>query len=498
MSTSYKQLEKKLTDIHHIESITMLMHWDNAVCLPANSIQERSQQLGTLNAVYNNMVTSSDLKKLIEEAKSCDLNEWQAANLSLIEHKYTHDNIVDPELTNEFKQTSAICLSIWQKAKEANDFKMVEKTLDHLMQMTKKIAHIKADKLGCEPYEALMDSFDRGRTIKQTDKIFSEIKPFLIDIIPEIVKKQPARFDMQALAPFDFQKQKELSILCMQNLQFDLNQGRLDTSAHPFCTLAGNEDIRITTKFQSSDFTSSLMATIHEAGHAAYERQLSNQEFRQQPVGKALGMSWHESQSLFAEKQISGTYEFFEYITPHICKIFGISPNNLTAKDLYQYNLFVQPSLIRVYADEVTYPLHVIIRYELEKAIIDGEIETKDIPSVWNEYYKNYLNIDVTSDKEGCMQDMHWYSGAVGYFPCYTIGAMLSAQIFDKCKQDLPNLKQDVRSGNFANILEWQKTNIHQWGSLYSSDQLLKKSTGKDHISVELYKQHIRNRYLNS
>jgi carboxypeptidase Taq len=319
---------------------------------------------------------------------------------------------------------------------------------------------------------------------------------FLPDAIEKIIEHQITQPPIIKLdGRFSVDKQKQLGLKIMKTLGFDFDRGRLDASTHPFCG-GSSQDIRITTRYREDEFLSSLMGIVHETGHALYELG-QPRKWLHQPVGGWRSMSYHESQSLFYEKQIANSRAFFEYMAPFIQEAFGESGQAWQADNIYRTQTQVQRSLIRVDADEVTYPLHVILRYRLEKELIEGDLKIKDLPEAWNNGMESLVGIRPKDNKDGCMQDVHWPGGAFGYFQSYTLGALIAAQLKDTMRQSYPDFEADIRRGDFADILAWLRTNIHENGSRYSQNELIKHATGKA-LSTDAYKAHIKERYLDS
>jgi len=286
----------------------------------------------------------------------------------------------------------------------------------------------------------------------------------------------------------------ELILFIASLIGFDFLYGRLDVSMHPFCGGA-YKDSRITTRYNEKNFVESLMGILHETGHALYNLGLP-EKWKYQPVGSSLGTVVHESQSLFMEMQICRSYEFLKFASPFIKKIFNKKGKKWEAENLYKIYTFVKPSFIRVDADEVTYPLHVIIRYKIEKDLIEGNVKVKEIPSIWNMYMKNYLGIKPKNNKEGCLQDIHWFDGTFGYFPTYTLGALYAAQLFAEAKKVIPTLSNQITKGKFDKLIKWLRYNVHTRGSLCNSDELIKNIT-REELNIEYFKKHLINRYLN-
>ena len=327
---------------------------------------------------------------------------------------------------------------------------------------------------------------------QQLDSVFNDLKQWLPALLTRVVEKQSATRPRTPTGTFPPPLQKQLGLQVMQTLGFDFNHGRLDISAHPFCG-GVPEDVRITTRYDEQHMLSALMGVIHETGHARYEQNLPKQ-WAGQPAGLARSTAIHESQSLFMEMQLGRSREFLEFIQPQVEAIFGSQPA-LEKDNFVALAQQVKPGFIRVDADEVSYPAHVMLRYDIEKALIEGEIEVEDIPSLWDEKMHHYLGLDTRGNyREGCMQDIHWTDGAFGYFPTYTLGAMYAAQLFAAAKQQLPAISEEIARGNLQNISGWLNDHIWQYGSLLTTDELLTKATGQT-LNPAFFRQHLEQRY---
>ena len=391
-------------------------------------------------------------------------------------------------------QATTECEMIWREARKNNDFKMLLPHLQKVVSLTKDIAKSKADYFKSTPYDALLDTYDPGRKSSDIEKICNDLREFLPGFIQKVEEKQKSK----KIKPFKVKKfseknQKDLGLYCMKKLGFDFSRGRLDISTHPFC--GGNaRDIRLTTRYEQDNFLSGLMGIMHETGHALYQQNLPD-EYKDQAVGDHRNMSVHESQSLLSEIHIARSRDFIEFIQPKILEVFGVSGKEYSVENLYNMVNKVQPSFIRVDADEVTYPAHVILRFDLEKEIISGNLQIKDLPGAWAEGMKKLLGIKPDKDSNGCMQDVHWPSGIFGYFPSYLLGSILSAQFFDKVKEDNPSVSNDIKSGKLHKIIDWVKKNVHSKGRLYSVSDLVINTTGRD-VDVSCYKKYLEHKYL--
>lgn len=492
----YKQLEKVFAKLNDLSQAQSALHWDMATMMPAGGAEARAEQLATLGSISHAILTDDGIEELIGEASndSKKLNSWQKANLHDMKRQFKHAACVPQKLLKELTRQGSKCEMVWRKARTENDFKTLSPHLKKVVDIVRDIAKHKSQAFDCSPYDALLDQFDPGRSTKQLDPIFNDLEAFLPEFIGKVVEKQASQTAITPLkGPFDIAKQKELSLKLLDIIGFDLNEGRFDESVHPFCG-GYPSDIRITTRYDEADFTSSLMGVIHEAGHAMYEAALPS-KWRNQPVGKDCGMTVHESQSLLIEMQACRSRAFLKFLFPMVKKHFGGKGKGWSFENFHRIYNKVEPSLIRVDADEVTYPAHIMLRYHIEKYLIGGDMEVEDLPVAWEQGMEKFLGIKPDSDANGCMQDIHWMDGSFGYFPSYTLGAMYAAQFFSAAKKANKDITKGLEKGDFAPLKTWLNENVHEKGSVYSAEKLLEKATGST-LDVAIYKEHLHKRYL--
>jgi carboxypeptidase Taq len=360
--------------------------------------------------------------------------------------------------------------------------------------LTRDTAAAKAEALGVGSYEALLDQYEPGGSTVLIDRLFAEIEEFLPELLDAALACQAARPQPDApRGPFSIADQRRAAVALIERIGFDFTHGRLDESAHPFCG-GTPDDVRLTTRYDEADFSSALMGVLHETGHGLYERGLPP-EWRRQPVGEARGMAVHESQSLFLEMQVCRSRAFAGFAAPILRGIFGGEGGVWEPEAVYRRQIRVEPGPIRVDADEVTYPAHVILRYRLERAMLAGDLLLPDLPGAWSDGLKQAIGVTPASDREGCLQDIHWYDGAWGYFPTYTLGALIAAQLFAAARQAVPELLPTIERGEFAPLLDWLRTHIHAKGSLLSTADLVEAATGAP-LGAAAFERHLRERYL--
>jgi len=493
---SYKTLEKIFYKINDLRQTQAVLHWDTATIMPVGGADARSEQLATIESIQHALITDESINELILDAESKldSLNPWQKSNVIEMRRRWKHASAVPQKLLKEFVKAGSKCEMVWRSAKVDNDFKQLVPALKKVVNLVREIATIKSKTFGCDQYTALLDQYDPGRTTQDLELVFEDLKQFVPGFIAEVIEKQKSRSQLLPLqGNFPMEKQKRLAKEIMKILGFNFNYGRLDESRHPFCG-GYPSDIRITTRYDESNLIPGMMGIFHETGHALYEDGLPR-SLRGQPVGEARGMSVHESQSLFMEMQVCRSRSFLKYFLPMVKQEFNVDGAQWEVDNVYNSVTKVQPSFIRVDADEVTYPAHILLRYYMEKYLVSGEMEVEDLPDAWDQGMERFLGIRPSSDKEGCMQDIHWMDGTFGYFPSYTIGAIYAAQIAKAIKADKPNFYSDIEQGKFSVIKKWLGVNIHENGSKFSTSELIKQATGSE-LDITAYKDHLKHRYL--
>lgn len=489
---AYDELAHRTHAIDALGGAQAILHWDSETMMPHGAAALRGEQLAALAGVIHEKMTDAAWPDLIAEAEedSAPLDDWQRANLREIKHQWVHANAVPADLVQAMTKASTRCEHIWREAKRANDYAGFAPHFSEVLKCVREVAAVKAEALSLSQYNALLDQYDPGLRTEMVDPIFAELQSFLPDMIDAVIEKQNARPLAPITDTIPIAKQEALGRQLMDALGFDFNHGRIDTSSHPFCGGVPG-DIRLTTRYREEAFAESLYGVLHETGHALYEMGLPA-DWRHQPVGKARGMSVHESQSLLIEMQLSRSREFLQFLLPLLRAQFGVMWDEDV---LYRQLTRVERSFIRVNADELTYPLHVIMRYRLEQALLSGDLQVKDLPGAWNDAMQQNLGITPKTDTEGCLQDIHWPGGAIGYFPTYTLGAMIAAQLFDKARQNLPDMTQNIASGQFQPLIGWLKAHVHSRASFLSTPELIEEATGQP-LKVSIYKAHLKKRYL--
>ena len=496
MSTSsYQKLEEHFRRLKALSEAEAILHWDMSTIMPRGGAAARAEQLAELKAVQHGIMTAPEISELLNQAESQDdLSDSQRANLREMKRAWVHATALSEDMVIALSKAESSCEAVWRTARPNADFALVLPQFEALLAIVKEVAAAKADRLNLNLYDALLDQYEPGMRSEVIDQEFASLEEFLPGFLSRVIEHQAIQESViQPTGPFSEAKQQALGMRFMEAFGFDFDHGRLDISLHPFCG-GTPDDVRITTRYDENDFTSSLMGVLHETGHALYERGLPKQ-WRSQPAGEARGMGMHESQSLLVEMQVCRSQEFLEFASPIITEAFNGTGPAWHVDNLYRLYTRVKPDYIRVDADEVTYPAHVILRYRLEKAMIEGNLKASDLPGAWNDAMKKLLGITPPTDREGCLQDIHWYDGAWGYFPTYTLGAMMAAQIFQAAINADSKILPGIRKGNFAPLMGWLRQNIHAQGSLLTTSEILIQATGKA-LDAEVFKSHLEKRYL--
>jgi carboxypeptidase Taq len=494
--TAYQELESRFRRVGALEEAIGVLNWDSATMMPAGGAATRAEQLATLSLLAHQQLTAAEIDDLLDAAEGANaaLGSWEQANLREMRRRHAHATALPGDLVEAVARISAECEAVWRKARPANDFDAVRPLLEEMLRLQREVAQAKAERLGAKPFEALLDRYEPGGSVAMIDRLFGELAAFLPDLIEAIIERLGAvPLPPNPSGPFPVAAQRRAAERLMTAVGFDFAHGRLDISAHPFCSGAP-DDVRITTRYDEHDFSKALMGVLHETGHALYKRNLPA-HWRLQPVGAARGMAIHESQSLLLEMQVCRSLAFARFAAPILREVFDGEGPAWEPEALYRRQIRVRRSLIRVDADEVTYPAHVILRYRLEQAMLAGDLNVRDLPGAWAEEMHNLLGIAPDTDRDGCLQDIHWFDGSWGYFPTYTLGAMIAAQMFEAIAETIRDLPDLIADGEFRPLFAWLGERVHGQGSLMSTAQLVESATGRP-LGVASFERHLRRRYL--
>lgn len=494
--SAYTKLEDKLREITRLREIQAICGWDEACMMPSGGGAGRGEALATLTGVIHERLCDPEIGELLNtvRAEGSELDEWQSANLSNIEREYVEATAVPAELVRATRLATINCEQAWRQARADNDFQTIRPMLEEVVGLERQTGEALGDAMGLAPYDALLDGYEPELRVRDIEPVFDDLKRFLPDFLEQVLASQVSALPLPG--PFPVDAQRALCEETMRILGFDFTRGRFDVSHHPFCG-GVPDDTRITTRYYESSFLESFMAICHETGHALYQQGLPV-AWREQPVGDALGAAIHESQSLLIELQVCRSREFMHFAAPIIRRHFGRAATDeaWSADNLYRTATTVERGFIRVDADEITYPLHVILRFELEQALLDGSLAVRDLPQAWDAAMRKYLGVSTAgNDADGCLQDVHWYAGLFGYFPTYTLGALGAAQWFDTATQDIAGLSAEIESGNLQPLLDWLRVNVHARGRQTTMQNLFENVTGS-RLDAEYYKRHLESRYL--
>ena len=490
---AYDELAATCRRMHHLEHLQSLAGWDQAANMPPKGSEARAAAMAEMSALLHRMRTDPGFGRRIAEAEQEPLSDLQRANLREIRRGWDADTALPESLVQRRALATARCEHAWRRQRPANDWAGFVENFREVLAIGREQATLLADKTGSSRYEALMDQYEPGLTCAQVDRVFGEVRQWLPGLIRQVLERQAERPLIEPVGPFPVAAQRALCDRVMRLLGFDFEAGRLDVSTHPFCG-GVPEDVRMTTRFSEHEFLGSLMGTVHETGHGRYE-QNRPRDLLGQPVSLARSMAIHESQSLSFEMQLGSHPGFVALLAPMIRDAFGDQPA-FAPDNLQRLLTRVKPGFIRVDADEVTYPAHIILRYEIERALIEGEIEPEDVPALWDARMMELLGVDTRGNyKDGPLQDVHWPEGLFGYFPCYSLGAMYAAQWFAAMRRAMPDLDARIARGDLAAVFDWLRQNIWTQASRWTTDELARRASGEV-LNPAHFQAHLRARYL--
>jgi carboxypeptidase Taq len=493
--TAYDRLAARFARIATLGEASSVLSWDAAAMMPPGGGPARGDQLAVMAGLSHSLLVASAVGDDLAAAEAAgELDPWRAANLRLMRHAYTRATAMPSDLVEAQARANSACEKVWREARRQSDFAMVRPRLEEVVRLMREAAAALAPALDLDPYDALMDGYQRGMRTADIARVFADYEEFLREALPLAEERQA--LDLQPIKPsdpFPVAVQEALCRSLSQRLGLDFAHARLDRSAHPFSG-GTPTDVRITSRYDETDFTQAVLAVVHETGHALYERGLPT-SWARQPVGEAAGMAAHESQSLIVEMQACRSNAFLAWLGPELHKAFGGDPRPYQSDNLARLWRRVQRGFIRVDADEMTYPAHVILRFRLEQALVAGTLSVADLPEAWSDGFHSLLGMLPPDDARGCLQDIHWYDGAFGYFPSYTLGAMAAAQLMAAARRDVAGLDAALARGDISPLLGWLRVKVHAVGSLFEFNELLAHATGKP-LDPADFQAHLTARYL--
>ncbi|HRK30979.1 MAG TPA: carboxypeptidase M32 [Tepidisphaeraceae bacterium] len=479
---AYDKLRTELREIGILSSIGSLLGWDQQVMLPEAGNPYRAGQMEFLAKLIHERSTSGKLGDLIAaaeaEAGGLDRHSDAAVVARDARRGYDRETKLPGELVAEMAKTEVLGHQAWVEARKNSSYASFKPWLAKWLDLKKQ-------EIACvgykdHPYDALLDRYEPYETAAGVTKVFESLRDELVSLVQKIAgssKKAPIEIMERS---YDVKAQEAFGRLAAEAIGFDFTAGRLDVSVHPFCSGQGQGDTRMTTRYHENHFNDAFFGVLHETGHALYEQGLQKEKYLGEALGDSVSLGIHESQSRMWENLVGRSRAFWKFFMPKARNSFPQTLNGVTDDQWYAATNAVQPSLIRVEADEMTYNLHILIRFEMETALTSGQLGVDDVPAAWNEKYKKYLGITPPNDAKGCLQDVHWSAGLMGYFPTYTLGNLYAAQFYDQATKDIPDLEQQFASGNFKPLLGWLRENIHQHGRRYSARELVKRITGTE------------------
>ncbi|CAN5399410.1 carboxypeptidase M32 [soil metagenome] len=493
MSSAYQDLTTTWTRLHRYSHLASIASWDQSAMMPPKGNEARALALAEIGGLMHRLRTDPQLAQQLARADQEALDDFQRANLDGIKRDWRSSNALPESLVEAISLAGSRCEHAWRTQRPANDWAGFLENFREVLRLGREEAERLSQATGLSPYDALMDKYEPGSTSADVDRVFGDLQQWLPGLVVQVQERQSRETVIAPVGPFPKATQRALSLDVMKLLGFDFEAGRLDESAHPF---SGGvpEDTRLTTRYREDDFLQSLMGTIHETGHARYEQNLPR-EWLGQPVANARSTGIHESQSLSFEMQLGRSRAFASQLAPLLVAHFGDQPA-FEPGNLYRMLTRARPGLIRVDADEVTYPLHVILRYRIERQLIEGSIGAEDIPAIWDESMQSLLGLDTRGNyKDGCLQDVHWSGGAFGYFPSYTLGAMYAAQWFATMRRAVPDLDARIAGGDLAPVFDWLRENIWTQASRWNTAELARRASGEA-LNPQHFRRHLEARYL--
>ncbi|MGD2161661.1 MAG: carboxypeptidase M32 [Anaerolineales bacterium] len=479
MTTPLEHLKQLLGEVEDLKYTAALLNWDHQVYMPPGGALPRAMQLATISRIAHEKFVSDEMSQAIEAAKQAvgDLNADtdDARMVKKAEHDYLKEVKVPSEWVAEFSRITALAHGEWEKAREATDFSIFEPHAQQIVELRQQYADF--FKPYDHPYDPLLDDYEPGMKSAQVREVFDTIKPVQIELVRAIVEEGEPVDDAVVHLHYDVDKQWDFGMQVIKDIGYDFNNGRQDKSTHPFTTSFGITDVRITTRFDPNFLNTAIFSSLHEAGHGMYEQGVRT-ELDRTPLAGGTSLGVHESQSRMWENLVGRSKPFWRAYFPKLKEYFPQQIGDINLEDFYRAINKVERSFIRVEADEATYNLHIMLRFDLEMAMMEGDLAVKDLPEAWNEKFKHFFGVLPPDDAKGVLQDVHWSSGLVGYFPTYALGNLIASQLWEKIQKDLPDLQSKIEQAEFDELLGWLHKNIHQHGSKYEPMELLQRVTG--------------------
>ncbi len=496
MGEKLEQLKQRLHRYHDLQKAGAVLGWDREVNMPPGGSEARAEQSATLNAMAHEIFIADETGKLLEaaenEVEGEDFGSDDASYVRVLRREYDKMAKVPTELVAEFSRARSRAFVAWREARQNDDYPHFQPHLAKILEINRKLADI----WGYEdhPYDALVDYFEPGMTRDKVDAVFTELKEGLVPLLEQLVEEgKPVDDTFFSEQSYPLDKQWDLTEAVLRDIGYEFASGRQDKAPHPFTTTFSCNDVRVTTRLFENRPQSAFFSSVHEGGHALYEQGVPEQ-FERTILSGGATLGLHESQSRMWENMLGRSRAFWAHYLPIVRAFFPEQLAGISFDDFYRAINKVEPSLIRVEADEVTYHMHIFARFEIEQALVSGDLDVADVPDAWNAKYESYLGITPLNDADGCLQDVHWSHGTIGYFPTYTLGTIMSAQFYRRALLDVPALEEQIAAGNFLPLLDWARKHVHKHGSKFTADQLLQRELGKD-LDAQPLLTHLREKY---
>ncbi|MFC6889723.1 carboxypeptidase M32 [Halorubrum trueperi] len=487
---AYDALLDRVRRWNTVGSAAGVLGWDQQVMMPEGGTPARSKQLSTLSSINHDMITDDETGELLDELEDEELTDERAAVVREVRREYERADAVPVDLVEEISETSSEALQAWERARADDDFERFAPHLEKHVELKRQYAeHIDPDR---DPYEVLFEEFEPCLSMERTESILDELRETLVPMI-DAIRESDATLAVDTFeGQFPAGDQEAVARDALDLVGYDFDRGRLDVSSHPFTS--GNQfDCRITTRFDESDPLGAVGSTIHEYGHAQYTLGLPREHWAT-PLGDSRDLSVHESQSRLWENHVGRSRAFWELFLPAFTERFP-ETDDATVEDAYEaFNQVHEDNLIRVEADELTYHLHIVVRFEIERDLVRGDLDVADVPEAWNDKYEEYLGIRPDTDGDGCLQDIHWSHGNFGYFPTYSLGSVMAAQLFAAAEREIDDLDAKIAAGDFEDLQGWLGENVHRHGSRYETNELVKRATGED-FSADAFTDYVEEKY---
>jgi len=492
-----EELNSQYTELSFLNSAAALMAWDMRTYLPSKGNEMRAEALGYISTLAFKKRVSDELGSILEKLSEPEtynyLGDDEKAMVRVSAKAFKRARAIPPALYQKFTVLTVRSEKAWEKARVENDFEGFAPYLEEIVSLSREMASLYG--FAENPYDALLEGYEEGMTAKRLREIIEPLKKELVPFLKRLITEGKAPETGLLKGKFSRKAQEKLSHKALKFIGYDFEAGRLDETVHPFTIGIGVGDVRVTTKYQPDEFTPSLFGSFHEGGHAIYEQGLPA-HLKGTSLYEATSLGIHESQSRMMENIVGRSKEFLKFFYPHIQKAYPSNFKNVPLKKFYRSVNSVKPSLIRIEADEVTYNFHIMLRFELEEGLMKGDIQVEELPARWNEKMKEYLGIEPANFSDGVLQDIHWPSGMIGYFPSYMLGNLYAAQFYAKAKSDIKDLEGKIEKGDLKPLLHWLRENIHSQGRRYSPEELLKVVTGKE-LDPEYFIRYIKDKYSN-